>query len=491
MASNLSQVQRTQVPTLTVATTPARGGVAAQLQRWSAGTWHAVITTVLSAHGAAIFHPTLGGSGSTLLRVVVPRTGDLAAAASRTVPVTVLAAGTTFGQLMHPESTAVVPRSQATYATTKPTWAGDTLIRWDRPNTFTSSQAPEPAGTLLSAADGRNVANPASGAEYNDGNSSLQTADVSFVVTGRRFAIKYGMYQTGNAMVWIDGHPLSASPISARNTSVAAAKVEQQDWIQVDLRTTRTVSVRFAGPVYFTGISYPAAAPVTVTAAPAPFTLGVVSDSYYDSGTPAFTYGGSGAAVLNTDTGFRIWDMAQGGTGYVNDGTGSLTGDSGDPGHYASPFGSSARIAGITRAPIDALLVNGSANDVGYSLDGYVAAVTTFLDRIAEVRPDLPVVIVGVEPTTFADQPADRATELTAEDDALRQLAQQHTNVVGFIDPLTEHWLTGTGSTAVPEGDGNQDTYIGTDRIHLSPAGQAYYQRLVASHLSGFVATPH
>ena len=197
----------------------------------------------------------------------------------------------------------------------------------------------------------------------------------------------------------------------------------------------------------------------------------------------------SDLAVLHSKTGFRIWDLAQGGTGYVNDGTGDAhSGDAGFPGHYASPFGSDARMARLATAPIDALLVNGSINDAEASTAAYAAAVNQFLDRVAQVRPGLPVVVVGIEPVKIPFQT--HQANLTAENDLLRSIVARHSNVVGFIDPYGENWLTGTGNTLYPTGDGNQDQYIrGEDGTHLTPAGQDYYEGRIAARLATLPST--
>ena len=122
--------------------------------------------------------------------------------------------------------------------------------------------------------------------------------------------------------------------------------------------------MRFAGPTIFTGVDIDQSDPATITAAPDPFTIGVVADSYYDTSTTPNSYASSAAALLHTKTGFRVWDMAQYGTGYLNDASApAMNGTVGYPGYYASPFGSDARIARLAAAPIDALVVNGSIND--------------------------------------------------------------------------------------------------------------------------------
>ena len=396
----------------------------------------------------------------------------------------------TFGELMQPVSSQVAPSSVATVTALDqaPAWSNTSLIRWDTPGAFTHSLEPKPALTVLSAAYGYDLSNPALGAEYNTGNITTQNADVSFVVTGRRFAIKYVTWQSSDAMVWIDGAPVSAAPIAGKDPTGNA----QYNWIQVELPERKTVTVRFAGPTIFTGVDIDQSDPATISAAPVPFTVGVVGDSYYDSSTTQSSYATSAAAVLHTKTGFRVWSMAQYGTGYLNDASApAMNGTVGYPGYYASPYGSDVRIARLAAAPIDALLVNGSINDGQYfSPAQHLAAVEAYVNRVAEVRPDLPIVLIGIEPIKIGrDLTSAEKADFDAKTQNLRSMVGRHRNVVGFIDPYTEQWLTGTGSTDAPTGVGNQDQYVGPGGSHLSAAGQEYYQALVKTRLAGLPAT--
>ena len=474
---------------LRVSTTPAQAGGPVQLQtRTGAGAWRAAGTATLTSAGTGTFRPAPTTTGLVQYRVVKPRHGYDAASTSAPTPVLVRAKRTTFGELMSPGSTEVVDPSVASWSflSQPPSWwSRNAEIRWDEPGAFTPSLTPEPVGAYRSAAP-PSTFDPSQGAEFNSGNSSLQTADVSFRATGTSFAIRYRTFATSTAMVWIDGHPVTATPIPG----VAPPYDGQLNWIQITLPSPRTVHVRFAGSDHFFGVDHDEDVPLTVTAAPYPVTLGVISDSYFDAGLPFRTYEGSAAAVLHTRTGFRIWNLAQGGTGYLNDGTGQQrTGNAGYPGHYASPFGSDARIARVRDAPIDALLVNGSINDAWFDDDEYADAVNAFLDRVARVRPGLPVVIVGIEPVKVVADAPEYFADLHAKNQLLRSIAAQHRNVVGFINPFDEHWLTGTGSTTAPKGDGNQDQYVADDHIHLSPAGQTYYQDLIADRLASMPAS--
>jgi hypothetical protein len=388
----------------------------------------------------------------------------------------------TFADVMKPESTTVLAASTATvtFSDEKPDWfPRNTFIRWDTPGAFAHTLDPVPYGTLNKAAHGGDI-RPEVGAEYHLNNSFYKYADVSFTVTGQRFAIRYWTYGQSDAMVWIDGRPAASSPIAGSDPGGTG----RWNWLIVSRSSGVPATVRMAGPMFFSGVDFDACDSVTVAAAPQ-FTLGVISDSMFETmpydSRPATNGPGQ---TLSTLTGFRVWNMAEGGTGYVNDGTGvAASGGIGYPGHLSSPYGSARRIATIAAAPIDALLVNGSLNDRSWSANTQRDALHAFLDDVAEVRPDLPIVLVTLEPLSFfgardQDYPQYRALNANFAPEAA-----EHPNVVGVIDPYTADWITGTGSTAQPAGDGNADQYVGSDGIHLNGAGQAYYQGRIAEEL--------
>ncbi len=384
-------------------------------------------------------------------------------------------------------ATGVAPASTATvtFSASQPSWyAHRREIRWDDPTAFAHSLNPTPYGTLFSAREGTNHIRSWIGAEYSSHNSVAKNADVSFTVTGKKFAIRYWTVKDSDAMVWLDGVPTAATPYEGVDTKGSGT----WNWFLVSRSSSGPVNVRFAGPLVFTGVDVEASEPLTVNAAPR-FTLGIISDSMFESLGTIEPVTQAPGPMLSTLTGFRVWNMAEGGTGYLNDATGAaLRGGSGYPGHLTSPFGSDRHIASIASAPIDALLVNGSINDLHWSPAAHRAAIDTFLDRVAAVRPDLPVVLVGLEPLSYnntRDQTDPRFKALNANYAAA---AAAHSNVVGVIDPYTADWLTGTGNTVNPAGDGNQDQYIGSDGIHFNAAGQAYYQGRIADELRPMLA---
>ena len=387
---------------------------------------------------------------------------------------------------MRPAASQPRPASGITAAlrTAAPTWySPQSEVRWDEPGAFTHSLEPHALGTLSSAYHGADHRQPAAGAEYVATNSVQKVADVEFTVTGKEFAIRYVTYKRSEVMVWIDDAPLADSAFIVDHPDGTG----EFDWIVVNLPARATVKVRFAGALVFGGVNYRAADPVTVTATPPRFTLGVVSDSYFEPNQQRDSTV-SAAVRLRTITGFRVWNMAQSGTGYASDVTGrALTGNHGFPGYESTPYGGARNIAAIKSAPIDALLVNGTVNDWMFTPAEQRAAVDAFLDRVAAARPGLPVVLVGVEPLTYQGVPDQTNEQYRAMNQNLKDMAALHSNVVGMIDPYTADWLTGSGNTASPAGDGNQDLYIDDDTVHPNSAGQIYYQGRIADELKAML----
>jgi len=404
------------------------------------------------------------------------------------VPGLAPASAMTFGDVMDPSSTQVMPSSIGTFTAsrTAPTWSGNMLTRWDKAGAFTHSLTPRPAGTLNSARSGSNLASATTGAEYLAGNSVVKNADVEFTLTGRRFALKYKTYGTSDAMVWIDDQPISAQPIIGVDVSEDSRGT--QSWIIITLAERKTVNVRFAGPYVFTGVDAPSADNVTITATEPPLTLGVVADSWFEPcAAREVCMSKSAAPMLSTLTGFRVWNMAESATGYINDGSGLYANQTGAGrgaiGYTSSPFGSTRRMEALRDAPLDALLVNGTINDQSVWTPGQqLTAVEKLLADVERIRPDLPVVLIGVEPLYYARRTW-RIAHYSALTSNLAAMVGRHPNVVGFIDPYTDTWLTGSGYAGNPVGDGNQDQYVGKDGIHLDGDGQAYYQGRIADEL--------
>jgi len=388
----------------------------------------------------------------------------------------------TFGDIMRPMKTSVVSPEDAVvrFRDSKPAWGDFQEIGWDEPDAFTYSLEPHAHGSHQEGRGGVPSERTFDAAEFFLNNAVAKNADVTFTVKGLRFAIHYVSFGHSDAMVWIDGQQASAEPF----TTVDRKRNGADRWIEITLPEVRSVKIRFAGPNLFSGVAHPRDEHIAVKATRPRFTIGVVSDSFYEPSLDRGSLSSSAAPVLSTLTGFRVWNMAQGGTGYLNGGDTKTPGLRVSDLAEGSAYGSDDRLDAVANAPIDALLVSGSINDYSlFSPAVYRNAVDRFLSMVETRRPSLPIVLVGIEPLGPPGFPDEPMSEFVAMTNTLEDMAAEHHNVVGFIDPYTPNWLTGTGSTAQPRGDGNQDQYIGADGWHPNGVGQAFYQAKIVSEL--------
>jgi lysophospholipase L1-like esterase len=212
----------------------------------------------------------------------------------------------------------------------------------------------------------------------------------------------------------------------------------------------------------FLQVVTPPATSVTIGPAPA-FKIGITGDSYTDSGVAPY-FAGLSREIWRL-TGWTPIQLGQGSTGYTNNGH-----NSGDT--TKSVYGSTSRLAALEAANPDVVLVVGSVND-GAATPSVVEQAAT--DYYAALAPR-PVIVVGVEPLFDAGDPNYVAWDLVNA--AILAAADAAPNVIGVIDWRGEDWLTGTGSVSNPQGDGNQDIYIGDpagiDTIHPNYQGQKY-----------------
>jgi hypothetical protein len=170
----------------------------------------------------------------------------------------------------------------------------------------------------------------------------------------------------------------------------------------------------------------------------------------------------SPAGQLEMRNGIDVWRMAQAATGYRADG------GVGAAGH----FGSQERIAALSSIPaVDAMVVW----DTGLSEDTSSPAVISDLIEAAQscwtamnrAQPGVPLIVIGFHrPSTTLI-----GTGLNTANTELRAAAAGHPGVTAFIDAFDESPITGTGRDGAPAHDGNADTLIASDGVHLTAAG--------------------
>ena len=255
-------------------------------------------------------------------------------------------------------------------------------------------------------------------------------------------------------------------------------------------------------------------------------TVGFIGDSYSGGSAdvpPASTID----RVASRRLGVRSVSSAQGGTGYVVDGKANIASN--------SVFGSAERVGRIVQAAPDGVAIVGGLNDEGKDLGQFAAAVKKCLADLRAGLPDVPIVVVGPQPSggartvggTFADlvkATADavascgvdgvafvdwaglaggRAKEFRAGQTYWRGDVIAYAGAIYRVEAA--FWagsspagafpevrqvsavFTGTGKAGSPAGDGNRDLYISADGTHPTNQGsEALGDALAACLRDGF-----
>lgn len=359
-----------------------------------------------------------------------------------------------FGDIMKPYSQELLSPGVATVTNrvTAPTWwDGSTWTRWDNAAAFTYS------GTPVVYVDGL----PDFGALCKAGTITPKAQDITFTASGPRCAPKFLSFGVQDVKVWVNGRPASYKTIPTADGFV---------WLDIQFKNLlKHANIRVAGCFIFCGVLHDPS--TTIQALKPIHTMAVVSDSYFEN--TLVSYSDTLAVALASATGFRIINLAQGGTGYANDG-GGLGG--------STMFGSAQRMALLALYQVDSILVWGTGNDGGEYLS-FPATAETYYAQIAAAKPGVPVVVAGVEPVAQF-----RGVVGESLNDRLETAATNSPNVVGFINSYDEHWLTGTGDVEHPAGNGNQDWNITsvdiTPGIHLGDQGALYFGDKTARDLA-------
>ena len=139
-------------------------------------------------------------------------------------------------------------------------------------------------------------------------------------------------------------------------------------------------------------------------------------------------------------TGWRIHSNSQGGTGFVNAGSGSKT-----------VFGSTERVSGVCSSTPSLVVFFGSINDAAQSPSTVGTACGAALDAVAAAAPSAKVIVFGPQ-LTDSGNPANLA--------AMQSAAASRSNCLGVIDPTSFTALTGVTGPS--------------DLTHPSPVGLPY-----------------
>lgn len=278
-----------------------------------------------------------------------------------------------------------------------------------------------------------------------------------------------GLQATYDWQVWVDGAPVSLTPLAMdpTKTGVAYGQYARIAWASKRLRRIR---IRIPRNVGWRGIRLSSAIDsISPVQRSAPKAL-VIGDSWVENVGGSYSVLGF-AEKLQLLTGWEVYHGGQGGTGYV------ATGSS-----PATPFGSTARLNVVSAVLPDFLIVAGTSNDDGVSASVQAAATALFA-AVAAASPNTRIIVVGPQNTTDAPS-ADRLLV----NSAVTAAASAASNVVLTINPIADGWITGSGTTAAPTATGNASNFVGgvsgSDGNHLNEDGYDYWARRIFARLA-------
>jgi lysophospholipase L1-like esterase len=362
---------------------------------------------------------------------------------------------------------------------------------------------------------------------YND-SSQYETNVINSAGAGSTFAKEFDYYGTDlcilirdsnasitdrSVWVWVDGQPTTASTASASGVTASSGGTFRMR-LTWGSAARRRVRVFLRGPHSFRGLETEPTGMVSPTPKPN-LSIAFLGDSWlgganasndgvYDIDAIPFLV----ARMLNAE----CYNAGQGGTGYVNPGTGNN-----------KAYTDSGRLSAIVSANPSLIIIFGSINDDSYTGGQIQTAAASVYSYFATNLPNTPVVVVG--PQSAAATTTIAAARFT-DKAAVQAAAAAAPNVLGFIDPvgggsalpsawassvayvvgdyqgavyvcLVAHtssgtfdrarfdpasWLTGTGYSGSTNASGNRDVLLSNDNVHPTAAGAiAYASRIVAS----------
>lgn len=192
--------------------------------------------------------------------------------------------------------------------------------------------------------------------------------------------------------------------------------------------------------------------------------------------------------------GMEPLNAGQAGTGYMTPTNNANLGE----------FGVTARVTPIVAAAPDYIIIEGSLNDdINYgptpanpgAASGTAppasiqAAATALYAYFATNLPNTKLIVFGPQslgsPTSaFGDTNANRL----ANRDAVQTAALAAPNVLGFVDPIAEKWVTGTGNSTATTGIGTSDK-LRNSAYHLGAFGHDTLAHRVAASIARILNT--
>ena len=206
----------------------------------------------------------------------------------------------------------------------------------------------------------------------------------------------------------------------------------------------------------------------------------ITAGSAQSTGMGLGTWFGSAALQLGWDDPFN---EALGGTGYVNPGQTAALGD---------------RVADdVVAYRPSKVVVWGGYNDAGSPQTTIRSRADALYADLRRGLPDAQVFVLGTWSPSGSPSAALRAT-----DETLRAAAAGAG--LPFLSPLTGSgydaagtkvldgtpWITGTGRAGAAAGDGNADSYVGSDGVHPTDAGHRHLADVIARGIQTVSGAP-
>ncbi len=338
--------------------------------------------------------------------------------------------------------------------TTAPTYTNMWGIPWNTPSRFRYGGKLTELSTL-----GMNQINGATA-----GSAAAYTGyTVECWVQGNEVAFQlYAIDAVGDYLVLVEAQPIT--PTWQHFTAGGGY------YLKLTFTTKKTRKIRIMmGATAFAGAWVPATGDVWETHKK--FTIAALGDSFLvgpqgtsEGGIHAGAFAGEIALRLGAD----VWNLGQGGTGYVNPGNGTTT--SPGPGGV-DYFGAATRLGALAQVPNpDLIMVWGGANDAEYPLNTILTRANSLWSAVGRLFPGVPLIVGGPQSGVFKNL----SSKLDAMNNRLKTAAAAHPDVVAYVDQRNPMWVDGTGKFGTPTGDGNADFFVSSDGTHPSHAGYAF-----------------
>ncbi len=166
-----------------------------------------------------------------------------------------------------------------------------------------------------------------------------------------------------------------------------------------------------------------------------------------------------------------VANMAQGGTGFINNVNGTKT-------TYIE------RVDRLASLNADVYLIAGNHNDLGYADQAQVAAALAYFRKLRALQPSALIVVAGTNPlqSESGSAGAVRAGELNLKA-AFDQWADSNSYFLPIATAPDGPWITGMGAVDNPKGDGNKDRFYITADGHPLQRGVDYFAQRYAQAL--------